>query len=71
MRTRGTLFRKYVIVLIAFIGGMLIARGMMELYMSYRDNKAAMLRLQREKATGAALRIEHFIRQIEWQVRWA
>jgi signal transduction histidine kinase/HAMP domain-containing protein len=71
MRTRGTLFRKYVIVLIAFIGGMLIARGMMELYMSYRDNKAAMLRLQSEKATGAALRIEHFIRQIEWQVGWA
>jgi signal transduction histidine kinase len=71
MRVRGTLFRKYVLVFVTFIGGMLIVRGMIELYISYRDNKAAVVRLQKEKARGAALRIEHFIRQIEWQVGWA
>jgi signal transduction histidine kinase len=71
MRVRGTLFRKYVLVFVAAIGGMLIVRGMVELYFSYRDNKAAVVRLQKEKAASAALRIEHFIRQIEWQIGWA
>jgi signal transduction histidine kinase len=71
MRVRGTLFRKYLLVLIAFIGGMLSVRGMIELHKSYQDNKAAVVRLQREKAAAAAFRIEHFIRQIEWQVGWA
>jgi signal transduction histidine kinase len=71
MRVRGTLFRKYVLVFVAAISGMLIVRGMVELYSSYRDNKAAVVRLQKEKAASAALRIEHFIRQIEWQVGWA
>ena len=71
MRVQGTLFRKYVLVFVAAIGGMLIVRGTVELYGSYRDNKAAVVRLQKEKAASAALRIEHFIRQIEWQVGWA
>ena len=71
MRVRRTLFRKYVLVFVAAIGGMLIVRGTVELYSSYRDNKAAVVRLQKEKAASAALRIEHFIRQIEWQVGWA
>ena len=71
MRARRTLFRKYLLVLIAFIGGMLVVRGMIELHKSYQDNKAAAVRLQREKAAAAAFRIEHFIRQIEWQVGWA
>jgi signal transduction histidine kinase/HAMP domain-containing protein len=71
MRGSRTLFRKYVIVLVAFVGGMLLVRGMVELYFSYRDNKAAVAQLHREKAAGAALQIEHFISQIEWQVRWA
>ena len=71
MQARRTLFRKYALILVAFVGGMLLVRGTIELYSSYRDSKAAVVRLHREKATGAALRIEHFIRQIEWQVGWA
>ncbi len=71
MKVRGTLFRKYVLVFVAAIGGMLIVHGMVQLYFSYRDNKAAVVRLQKEKAASAALRIEHFIRQIERQVGWA
>ena len=71
MQARRTLFQKYVLILVTFVGGMLLVRGTIELYGSYRDNKAAVVRLHREKATGAALRIEHFIRQIEWQVGWA
>ena len=71
MRVRSPIFRKYVLVFVAVIGGMLIARGLIELYISYRDNKAALVRLQREKAAAAALRIEHFIREIEAQIGWA
>ncbi len=71
MRVQGPLFRKYVLVFVAVIGGMLIVRGLIELYISYRDNKAALVRLQKEKAATAAVRIEQFIREIEGQVGWA
>jgi signal transduction histidine kinase/HAMP domain-containing protein len=70
MRVRGTLFRKYVLVFVTVIGSMLIVRGLIELFISYRDNKAAIVRLQKEKAATAALRIEHFIREIQGQIRW-
>ena len=71
MRARGRPFRKYVLVFVAVIGGLLVVRGLVELYTSYRDNTAALVRLQREKAAAAALRIEYFIREIEGQVSWA
>ncbi len=71
MRARGRLFRKYMLVFVAVIGGFLVVRGLLELYTSYRDNKAALVRLQREKAAAAALRIEYFIREIEGQIGWA
>ena len=71
MRAQGRLFRKYLLVFIAVIGGLLVVRGLVELYTSYRDNKAALVRLQREKAAAAALRIEYFIREIEGQIGWA
>jgi len=70
MRVRRTLFRKYVFVFVTVIGSMLIVRGLIELYISYRDNRAAIVRLQKEKAATAALRIEHFIREIQGQIRW-
>jgi len=70
MRVRRTLFRKYVFVFVTVIGSMLIFRGLIELYISYRDNRAAIVRLQKEKAATAALRIEHFIREIQGQIRW-
>ena len=71
MRIQGSLFRKYVVVFVAVIGGMLIVHGLIELYISYGDNKAALMRLQKEKSAAVALRIEHFIREIEGQIGWA
>ncbi len=71
MRIQGPLFRKYFIVFVVVIGGMLIAQGLIELYSSYRDNKATLVRLQKEKAAAAALRIENFIHEIEGQIEWA
>jgi two-component system, NtrC family, sensor kinase len=71
VKVRGRLFRKYVRAFIAVIGGMLIVWGLVEVYFTYGENKAALVRLQREKAVTARVRIEQFVREIEGQVGWA
>jgi signal transduction histidine kinase/HAMP domain-containing protein len=70
MRRRGRLARKYAIVLVALVTGALLASGAVEIYSSYNENKAALVALQREKAAGAASRIETFVREIERQLVW-
>src|SRR5262245_900232 len=60
MRRRRRLARKYAIVLVALVTGVLLASGAVEIYTSYEENKAALVALQREKAAGAASRIESF-----------
>ena len=70
MRVRGTLFRKYVLVFVAAIGGMLIVRGTIELY-SLSGQRGRRGSPPEGESGSAAVRIEHFIRQIEWQVGWA
>jgi signal transduction histidine kinase len=67
---RGRLFWKYVIVIVLLVGGALLASGLVEIYFSYQENKAALVALQREKALGAASRIEVFIKGIEGQIGW-
>jgi signal transduction histidine kinase len=67
---RGRLFWKYVIVIVVLVGGALLASGLVEIYFSYQENKAALVALQREKALGAASRIEVFIKGIEGQIGW-
>ena len=64
------LFWKYVIVIVALVGGALLASGFVEIYFSYQENKAALVALQREKALGAASRIDSFIKEIERQIGW-
>jgi signal transduction histidine kinase len=71
VRIQGRLFRKYVRAFVAVIGGMLVVWGMIEVYFSYAENKAALVRLEREKAATARVRIEQFLREIEGQVGWA
>ena len=66
---RGRLFRKYVTVLILLVGGMLLLSSVVNLYFSYRETKAALIRLQRQQALAAAGRIEQFVKGIERQVR--
>ena len=67
---RGRLFRKYVVVLLLLVGGVLLLSSAVELYFSYRETKAALIRLEREQAVAAAARIELFVHDIERQVRW-
>jgi signal transduction histidine kinase len=66
---RGRLFTKYVVVIVALVGGMLMASGLVDLYFSYQETKRAIVRVERAKATAAAARIEQFVSEIERQVR--
>ena len=52
---RGRLFRKYVVVLLVLVGGVLMASSLVELYFSYQEHKAALVSLQREKALAEPL----------------
>jgi signal transduction histidine kinase len=70
VRARGRLFRKYVVIIVALVSGALLTSGAIEIYFSYEENKAALVALQREKAIGAAAKIEAFIKEIEHQIGW-
>jgi signal transduction histidine kinase/DNA-binding response OmpR family regulator len=63
------LFRKYVVVFLALVGGVLMASSLVELYFSYQETKRAIVRVERAKAVAAAGRIEQFVKEIERQVR--
>ena len=67
---RGGLTRRYVIVLVALVTGALVTGGALQLRASKSENQAALVALQREKAIGAAARIEAFVRDIERQLGW-
>jgi hypothetical protein len=68
VRTR--LFIKYVILFVAVVGLALVANGVFEVYFSYQEQKASLVRIQREQAEAAAGKIGQFISEIESQVGW-
>ena len=67
---RRRLFRKYVALFTLLVSGALLVSGVVEIYFSYQENKAALLGLQGEKALAAATKIEQFIKEIERQMGW-
>jgi signal transduction histidine kinase len=69
-RRSGKLFRKYIVLFVALVGGALLANGALELWFSYQENKQALARIQQEKALAAAARIEQFIDEITRQIGW-
>ena len=58
---RGRLFHKYAAVLILLVGGVLLLSSLVNLYFSYRQTKAALVRVQRQQVLAAASRIEQFV----------
>ena len=66
---RGRLFRKYVVVLLVLVGGVLMASSLVELYFAYRETQGAIVGIERAKAVAAAARIEQFLKEVELQVR--
>jgi signal transduction histidine kinase len=67
---QGRLFRKYFVYCVLLVGCALLASEATGLYFSYRETRAALITLQREKALGAAVRIEQFAKDIERQIGW-
>ena len=68
---RGRLFRKYLLLIMTLVGLALLASGAISLVFSYRETSAALASLQREKAVGAAARIEQYLRQVTQQLQYA
>ncbi len=66
---RGRLFRKYVVVFVGLVGGVLMASSLVELYFAYQETKRAIVRVERAKAAAAAAKIEEFVRDAERKVR--
>ena len=67
---RSRLFTKYVALFVAVVGIALLSNGIFEVFLYYREHKAALIRIQREQAEAAAAKISQFIKEIESQVGW-
>ncbi|HEX7383075.1 MAG TPA: GAF domain-containing protein, partial [Burkholderiaceae bacterium] len=67
---RWRLFPKYALLIIALVGGMLLAASAVSLYFSWRETRQHLVALQVEKAEGAATRIEQYVQGIEQQLGW-
>src|SRR5260370_33013164 len=67
---RGRLFRTYVLLIVGLVSLVLLLNSALDFWFSYEENKAALFRIQQEKAGSAARRIEQFIDEIERQLGW-
>ena len=67
---RGRLFRKYALLFAGIVSTALVANGLVEIWFSYRDQTALLIRVQREQAKAAADKIGQFIKEIEGQLAW-
>ena len=67
---RSRLFIKYVILFVAVVSLALVANGAFDVYFSYKEQKASLVRIQHEQAEAAAGKIGQFISEIESQVGW-
>ena len=68
---RGRLFRRYLLLILSLVTLVLLVSSGINLYFSYQENRAALGSLQREKAIGAASRIEQYVRQVSQQLSYA
>jgi len=66
----GPLFRKYVALFLAVVCVALLSNGVFEIWFSYQEHKASLVRIQHEQAEAAAAKIGQFIKEIESQVGW-
>jgi signal transduction histidine kinase len=67
---RSRLFLKYVGLLIAVVTLALIANGIFDVWFSFQEQKASLLRIQREQAEATAGKIGQFISEIQNQLGW-
>jgi signal transduction histidine kinase len=70
IRERGHLFRKYVTLFVAVVAIALITNGLVDTWFSYHEQRALLVRVQRQQAEAAAARIAQFVKEIESQMGW-
>jgi signal transduction histidine kinase/HAMP domain-containing protein len=63
-RRRGRLVRDYFFISVLLIGGGLITSGLVEIYFRYLESREQLGSVQKEVATGAAVKIERFVQEI-------
>jgi diguanylate cyclase (GGDEF)-like protein len=68
MSVPGSLFKKYALIFGALVGGSLLLSGLLNISFSYHENKQALIRLQQEKASGAADRIGQYLFDLEQKI---
>jgi signal transduction histidine kinase/CheY-like chemotaxis protein len=67
---RGRIFRKYVLLVVVVVSLPLLAIGAFGIWSTYQDHKDSLIRIQREQAGSAAIKISQFIKEIEGQIGW-
>jgi signal transduction histidine kinase len=67
-KRQGRLLRKYAIVFGALVGSALIAGSVVQLYFSYQESQAALLRFEQAQAANAAIRIAQFVDNVQRQI---
>jgi signal transduction histidine kinase len=65
LRRKGSLFRKYVATLVGLVVFVLAVTSAVDIWITYRDAKAALLDAQAEKARLAAGRVEELLADLE------
>lgn len=68
---RGRLFRKYAAMFVAVVSLALAVNGLSDIWFSYKELKALLIRMQRSQAEAAAEKITQFLKEIEGQLAWA
>src|ERR1017187_9065039 len=69
-KIRSRLFLKYAALFVAVVCVALVTNGLFEIWISYREHKDALIRIQREQAESASAKISQFVKEIESQVGW-
>jgi len=65
---QGRLFRKYFLLILALVCGVMLVSGGINRYFTYQHNKLALAALQQEKVSAAAARIGQFFLLLERQL---
>ena len=68
---RGRLFRKYVAMFVTAVCLALVTGGAIDIWFTYDEQKALLVRIQRGEAQSAASRINQFVKEIEGHMAWA
>ena len=68
---RGRLFRKYVAMFVTAVCLALVTGGAVDIWFTYDEQRALLVRIQRGEAESAASRISQFVKEIEGHMAWA